>query len=171
MRRDCILYEKLNEIRKDLALELAAAEHRPDGWLPRTVFVEEDEYEAGFTEYLLTEIHHDGTCDIQCMKGILPKIGRINLNDIEIDFLMLLVEMYQSLCEEQGLKDNVRRCDHCGRPMKEGYYLDGEYACSDSCCLALYHGDAELMKANLSKADTDEGECYYTEWESFDKNQ
>ncbi len=27
--------------------------------------------------------------------------------------------------------ENIRRCDYCGKPMREGYYLGGEYACSD----------------------------------------
>ena len=55
--------------------------------------------------------------------------------------------------------ENVRRCDHCGKPMREGYYLSGEYACSDECALALYHGDKAQME--------EDGECYWTEWESF----
>lgn len=39
------------------------------------------------------------------------------------------------------MEKEIRRCDHCGKPMKEGYYLAGEYACSDECCLALYDGE------------------------------
>lgn len=63
--------------------------------------------------------------------------------------------------------ENVRRCDHCGKPMKEGYYLGGEYACSDRCALALYNGDKAQMDEDLSHADETDGECYWTEWESF----
>lgn len=44
------------------------------------------------------------------------------------------------------MEKEIRRCDHCGKPMKEGYYLAGEYACSDECCLALYDGDEAQMK-------------------------
>ena len=62
--------------------------------------------------------------------------------------------------------ENIRRCNHCGKPMKEGYYLGGEYACSDECALALYHGDKAQMDEDLSHADEDDGECYWTEWES-----
>ena len=29
--------------------------------------------------------------------------------------------------------ENIRRCDYCGKLMHKGYYLDGEYACSDKC--------------------------------------
>nr|DAE30235.1 MAG TPA: protein of unknown function (DUF3330) [virus sp. ct5rm7] len=63
--------------------------------------------------------------------------------------------------------ENVRRCDHCGKPMKEGYYLGGEYACSDECALALYHGDQAQMEEDLSHAEEEDSECYWTEWESF----
>lgn len=63
--------------------------------------------------------------------------------------------------------ENVRRCDHCGKPMKEGYYLGGEYACCDECALALYNGDKEQMEEDLSHAEEEDGECYWTEWESF----
>lgn len=62
--------------------------------------------------------------------------------------------------------ENVRRCDHCGKPMKEGYYLGGEFACSDECALALYHGDKAQMDEDLSHADEADGECYWTEWDS-----
>lgn len=61
----------------------------------------------------------------------------------------------------------IRRCDHCGKPMKEGYYLGGEYACSDKCALALYHGDKTQMEEDLSHAGEIDGECYWTEWESI----
>ncbi len=63
--------------------------------------------------------------------------------------------------------ENVRRCDHCGKPMREGYYLGGEYACSGECALALYHGDKAQMEEDLSHAEEEDGECYWTEWESF----
>ena len=51
--------------------------------------------------------------------------------------------------------------------MKEGYYLAGEYACSDECALNLYHGDKATMEEDLSHADEDDGECYHTEWDSY----
>ena len=62
--------------------------------------------------------------------------------------------------------ENVRRCDHCGKPMQEGYYLGGEFACSDECALALYHGGKAQMDEDLSHADEADGECYWTEWDS-----
>lgn len=61
----------------------------------------------------------------------------------------------------------IRRCDNCGKPMKEGYYLGGEYACSDECALVLYHGDKAQMEEDLSHAEEDDAECYWTQWESI----
>ena len=62
--------------------------------------------------------------------------------------------------------DDIRVCDNCGLPMGEGYYLGGEFACDDDCCLALYKGDEEQMKEDLSHAEEDNSDCYYTEWDS-----
>lgn len=73
-----------------------------------------------------------------------------------------VVSLYCSM-----LKGEVRRCDHCGKPMKEGYYLGGEFACDDECCLALYNGDKKQMEEDLSHALEDDGDCYWTEWESI----
>lgn len=63
--------------------------------------------------------------------------------------------------------DDIRVCDNCGLPMSDGYYLGGEFACDDDCCLALYNGDEAQMKEDLSHAEEDNGDCYYTEWDSI----
>ena len=51
--------------------------------------------------------------------------------------------------------------------MREGYYLGGEYACSDECAQALYHGDKAQLEEALSHAEEEDGECYWAEWKSF----
>lgn len=61
----------------------------------------------------------------------------------------------------------LRVCSHCGRPMMRGYYLGGEYACSDECRLELYDGNQTLMEEDLSHVEEDDCETYYTEWESY----
>lgn len=166
IERSLQLSSMLRKLREDMAAELAATSHRPQGWLPRTVFVEEDEYEAGFVPYKVQEIHEDRTfTGTHLLTG---KKVKMPLTEINIDWLNLLIDIYACECKEQNLEEEeVRRCDHCGKPMKEGYYLGGEYACSDECCLALYNGDEAQMKEDLSHADEDDGECYYTDWESY----
>lgn len=76
-----------------------------------------------------------------------------------------VVSLYCSM-----LKGEVRCCDYCGKPMKEGYYLFGEYACSDECCLALFNGDKEQMDESLSDDSGDNDTYYWTEWESIYKD-
>lgn len=76
-----------------------------------------------------------------------------------------VVSLYCSM-----LKGEVRCCDYCGKPMKKGYYLFGEYACSDECCLALFNGDKEEMDESLSDDSGDNDTYYWTEWESIYKD-
>lgn len=166
IQRAKTLSDTLRKLRQDMAEELAATQHRPSGWLPRTVFVEEDEYEAGFTQYEVTEIHSNGK-----FTGINLSTSEkmtMDLTEINIDWLCLLIDIYACECKEQNLpEEDIRRCDHCGRPMKQGYLLGDEYACSEECCLALYDGDVQQMQEDLSHADEDFSECYYTEWETY----
>ena len=63
--------------------------------------------------------------------------------------------------------DSIRVCSHCGKPMMSGFYVRGDYACSDECCLALYEGDEKRMNEDLSHTDESCAECYYTEWGSL----
>lgn len=58
-----------------------------------------------------------------------------------------------------------RICSHCGKVMLEGYYLAGEYACSDECAIALYNGDKQAFEADIANADDDDAEVYWTEWD------
>ena len=74
------------------------------------------------------------------------------------------VHDFEEEIEEEG--KFLRVCSHCGKLMTSGYYLNGQYACSDECCLALYNGNKEEMEEDLSHAHEDCADYYYTEWES-----
>ena len=50
-------------------------------------------------------------------------------------------------------------CKVCGKPMIEGYIMQGNHYCSDDCLLTDY--TEEEAKA-LCREDNDE--CYYTVW-------
>lgn len=58
----------------------------------------------------------------------------------------------------------MRRCDKCGKPMKEGYVIAGglEYYCSDKC-LHEFYTEEEF----LNMYDNGNGESYWTEWEDY----
>ena len=71
--------------------------------------------------------------------------------------------------------ENVRRCDHCGKPMKEGYYLGGAVCVmkDDSVLFRKDYGgftdSTQVYVASAGKwvaADEADGECYWTEWDS-----
>lgn len=63
-------------------------------------------------------------------------------------------------------EEEIRVCDICGLPMFEGYYLGGDYACDDECCLESYDSDKAQMEEDLSHAEEDCCETYWTEWDS-----
>ena len=64
----------------------------------------------------------------------------------------------------------TRICSVCGKEHDEGYYLNGDYACSDECRNQYYidhHGakdaaDAERMY--LNDCEEDNTEFYWTQW-------
>lgn len=62
-----------------------------------------------------------------------------------------------------------RYCDICCKWHTEGYYVYGDYACSEECAIALYNGDADVFKADLALLDNpataDDAEVYWTEWD------
>ena len=60
----------------------------------------------------------------------------------------------------------AEKYDKCGFPMIEGFYLAGEFACCEECCLKAYDGDKKQMEEDLSHAEEIDGECYWTEWDS-----
>lgn len=76
-------------------------------------------------------------------------------------------EIITAIKEGKYPENDIRTCDACGLPMSEGYYLGGEYACDDECCLACYDGDVFQMEEDLSHAEENDCETYYTEWDSI----
>lgn len=56
----------------------------------------------------------------------------------------------------------MRICECCGKfPMMDGFYLDGEYLCSDECLEKTYT-PKEIEAMDMGG---DDSECYWTEWE------
>lgn len=59
----------------------------------------------------------------------------------------------------------VRVCSRCGELMTEGYYLDGEYACSRSCAMSVLGWDEKEFDEKIEKAAGEvNSDIYYTEW-------
>lgn len=59
-----------------------------------------------------------------------------------------------------------RICSHCGQRIEEGFYLDGDYACSRECAVALYNGDEAQLEADIQAEMNTCGstDCYHTAW-------
>ena len=57
----------------------------------------------------------------------------------------------------------IRRCDHCGKPMREGYVLWGglEYYCTDECLHKHYTAE------EWNEMYSDDGDSYWTEWDDY----
>lgn len=64
----------------------------------------------------------------------------------------------------------IRRCSECGKLMRTGYYLNGDYACSDECRNKIYKTDydlatdAEAEAQYLEECELHDSDYYYTEW-------
>ena len=55
--------------------------------------------------------------------------------------------------------DNARKCTHCGKKMREGYFVeDDEYYCTDACLYQHYTAEEydEMYQNDIA---------YWTEWE------
>lgn len=135
--------------------------------IPTVLFIDsKNKYER---EIYPTKIYRRNGRDTHYVNGYdyddCEFVNGLRAND-DTDSLESIAEFINAVLgqEQEG---NIRRCEHCGKPMKEGYYLGGEFACSDECCLALYNGDKKQMEEDLSHADEADGECYWTEWESI----
>lgn len=65
---------------------------------------------------------------------------------------------------------SIRQCSVCGELMQEGYYLDGNYACCDSCRIDYYmthrgcNTAEEAKKAYEKDYQEDDSNFYYTQW-------
>lgn len=100
----------------------------------------------------------------------VPKGKEVDKKVLE-DFLypweQALNQLATKIKDDTYDEEDIRICDICGLPMFEGYYLGGEFACDEECCLESYEGDTAQMEEDLSHADEDFGECYWTEWYSI----
>lgn len=68
-----------------------------------------------------------------------------NITDLKIESALDQFLEYES--------DSIRRCSHCGKLMKEGYWLDDEYACSEACRNEIYK--------RMGAKDDEEAERWY----------
>jgi len=64
----------------------------------------------------------------------------------------------------------ARACTCCGKGMNEGYFIDYEYFCSDSCLHTEY--TAQEWQNLYEQSEEQGGDyCYYTTWEDQNNYQ
>lgn len=96
--------QEINQLIYKIVTSLSDITECPEGWLPHTVWVEEESKTTGdptFCQYMLEKIHPNGTCDLYN-----PDIGKIEhegfpLNEINVEWLAILWERYIELSMEQ----------------------------------------------------------------------
>jgi len=91
--------------------------------------------------------------------------------DISKDFAEWLLNTHnmdirQDFIDDFGIED-LRVCHNCGEFLAEGYYLEGEWACSYECAVQIYEGYGTgkwELDAALEAAETyGQEDTYYKE--------
>ena len=88
-----MLQQRLYDLSAEYVNTIKTLPHRPKGWLPHTVYVEEEGNYPVFTRYNLTEIRSDGGCTL-----INPETNEIftdrHLSEINIEWLDTVLAWY-----------------------------------------------------------------------------
>ncbi len=97
------LYEQLKRLTQEYIDKLTNLPHRPEGWLPHIVYVEEEGNYPVYNRYKLKEIRLDGSCTL-----VNDESGEVftdrHLYEINIDWLDTIYRWYFECCAVQGLK-------------------------------------------------------------------
>lgn len=67
----------------------------------------------------------------------------------------------------------IRICSTCDRPLpwsdtesgQAGWLCGDEYFCSEKCLYKSFDPDYEIGRQKWEEHYTEDGECYYTDWE------
>lgn len=97
--------QKLQNLRKEIIAKLTSITDRPEGWLPHTVYVEQegaDNQGRGipvYTEYKLLNYFPDGECEL--LNVALNEVEPGGLCEIEIEWLITVLNYYGELTGER----------------------------------------------------------------------
>lgn len=154
--------KRFNQLQTDIIANITAITDRPDGWLPHTVFVEEegeDRNEAGtpvYKEYKLIDFQPDGSCTLRDTTTGEDETDR-HLSEINIDWLMTLYGYYQDLseeCEALGTNPYNNPLEHSLRLLLDVACLEiarfEESETYSQCVKALASSDGKFRGKELS---------------------
>jgi hypothetical protein len=71
----------------------------------------------------------------------------------------------------QESKKYAHKCDKCGCGMNDGYFVDYEYYCSDTCLHTIYTPEEWTNMYEESEEEADGNYCYWTQWEDEEDYQ
>lgn len=148
---------RFNQLQTDIIANLAVITDRPDGWLPHTVFVEEESENrngAGtpiYKEYQLVDFKLDGSCTLRDTTTGESETDR-HLSEINIDWLMTVYGYYQDLSEER----DVLSTDPYSNPLEHPLRLLLDVACLEIACFEESKTYSLCVKALASSERVDQ---------------
>lgn len=86
---------------------------------------------------------YEQTIELRTIPG-----DKTRFNSVNFEVLNQWAEKYDKVVDAvyNQDKEDIRCCEQCGFPMIEGFYLAGEFACCEECCLKAYDGDKNKWK-------------------------
>lgn len=145
---------RLNQLQIDIIANLTVITDRPDGWLPHTVFVEEegeDRNGAGtpvYKEYQLVDFNPDGSCTLRDNSTNEDDSER-HLSEINIDWLMTVYGYYCDLSEEQEALSS----EPYANPLEHSLRLLLDVACLEIACFEESDTYSQCIKALASSEE------------------
>lgn len=142
------LLQKLKTVQNDFIANIATITDRPDGWLPHTVFVEEeDENRTGqgtpiYKEYRLIDFKPDGSCTLRDTSTNEDDTQR-HLSEINIDWLVTVYQYYCDLSEEQEALNS----EPYDNPLEHSLRLLLDVACLEITCFEESETYNQCVKA------------------------
>lgn len=92
---------RVRELRNEIIAEFHKIKERPEGWLPHTVFVEDENVDCSepgapvYNQYKLLDYLPDGECQLLNVITGEEEVG--SLSEIEIDWLVTVLNWYGEL--------------------------------------------------------------------------
>ena len=122
--------QKLQNLRNEIIAEFHKIQNRPEGWLPHTVYVEDegvDNQGRGvpvYTEYKLLDYLPDGEC--QLLNVVTNEEETGSLCEIEIDWLVTVLNWYGELTGNHIYADEPKELRVLVFPIEVGRGISDE---------------------------------------------
>ena len=114
-----------------------------------------NKFNDSMRQYILTTVREE-LCKKHCNQADATGICEDFIND---------PEKRQSIIDEWEL-ESIRICDHCGKPMYEGYmWEDFNTYCSKKCVKEANGWPDSTFEEYIKHAEEENAALYWTKWE------